>query len=123
MGIRDHSLKRALDPRAVRIGYDERRQKLDGVASVPRDLNENPVLAQQWNHDQLAKQSAAGSLQQIPGRLEPQRPGRAELDPDHQPFAPYRLDQLITLRDRLERSQQARAHARGVLNEMLGFND
>src|SRR5262245_48287006 len=85
--VRNDRFESALDPVAVVVRDGERREQLDGVAAVPGNLRENAVLFEQRDRDQLAEQPLARGLQQAPGRLELERPGRSEFNSDHQSLA------------------------------------
>src|SRR5712691_9548404 len=76
-----------LDPGAVLLGDDERRQQLDRMAAMTGDLAQNLVLLEQRYRDELTEQARAGRFKQVPRRLELEGFRRAELDPDHQSSA------------------------------------
>src|ERR1700693_4341061 len=57
MSISDHGLERTFDPLAVRIGNDQRRQKLDRGNIVTRNLAQNLMLREERNCDELAEQA------------------------------------------------------------------
>jgi len=59
MRIGNDGFECPFDPIAIRIRNGQWRQELDRMDTVSRDLREDLVLLQQWNHDQLAKQTAA----------------------------------------------------------------
>ena len=47
MAIGDHGVEGAFDPVAIELVDDERRQQLDRMIGVTRDLNEDVVLLEQ----------------------------------------------------------------------------
>ena len=61
----DDGIERGFDPVAVLFGDRQRRQQLDGVAAVARDLGEDLVIFEQRHRDELAEQALVGAFQQI----------------------------------------------------------
>src|SRR6266481_7426429 len=53
----DDGIERGFDPTAVLFGNRQRRQQLDGVAAVARDLREDLVILEQRHRDELAEQT------------------------------------------------------------------
>src|SRR5689334_20998413 len=53
----DDGVEGRLDPFAVLVADDERRQELDGVAAVAGDLGQDLVILEQRHGDELAEQA------------------------------------------------------------------
>src|SRR5262249_16072207 len=70
MAFGNHHIKRLLDPGAIALRDEERRKQLYGVACVARDLAKNPVILEQRNRYELAKQPSARRLKERPGGFE-----------------------------------------------------
>jgi len=64
----------------ILIRDDEGRQQLDGVARVPGDLGQEPVVLEQRNVTSWQNSPCCG-FQKVPARLELQRRGRANSMP------------------------------------------
>ena len=70
MAVRDDIFERALDPVAVVVGDDQRGQKLNRMAGVSRDLDEDLMIPKEGERDQLTKEALVHRFQQAPCSLE-----------------------------------------------------
>src|SRR5581483_9194254 len=115
--LREHVLERLGEPVDVALVEHERRQALEHVDSVARDLAQDVVLAEERADYELAEQRRLPAVDEAP------RPAAAvglpELDRPREPEHAHVLDDVETLAQRLRplerggRAPRARAASRG----------
>ncbi len=69
MAVGNDSFEGMLDPVAIRVIDDERRQKLDDVIAVACHLNQDLMILEQRNGDELAEEAGLDRLQAESRRL------------------------------------------------------
>jgi hypothetical protein len=108
------------EPVHLGLPDDERRDQLDDLEVVARDLGEDPVLVEQRVHHGLREQALAGGLQRGPRRAQLPRRGPGELDADHQAPAAHVRHHVVLLDQPGQPLAQQVAHPAGVGHHLVG---
>src|SRR5581483_5067733 len=114
--LREHVLERLGEPVDVALVEHERRQALEHVDSVARDLAQDVVLAEERADYELAEERRLPAVDEAP------RPAAAvglpELDRPREPEPAHVLDDVETLAQRLRPLEQVLAEPRRTTGEV-----
>src|SRR5689334_4842449 len=89
---------------------NERRQNLDHIHRVTRNLGENAMLSEHLSHDHLRKEDLVDLMQKFPCHLELKLVRLMKLNRDHQTFAANFLDERVFGAQGIEAFDQECAH-------------